>query len=166
MALGTLDNSSKRKIYISISHGKIVHYLNTNGIEYYKNVTGNVIDVYKKKRVFNGQEFDFWYIDIKDGEEIYSISLPYESGTFKSIILSLASFEGLTSKTRVTIEPYEKNQFTKVMVYADGQKLDWITKEIPPLKTEVYKGKTITDDSERMEFITNFANLVKERVTR
>lgn len=162
--LGQLDNETKKKIYLSISHGKIVHYLQDGGIEYYKNVSGQVKDVYKKKRVFNGQSLDFWYIDIQDGEDLYSISLPFTSGTFKSIILSLASYEELTDKTPVVIEPYERNGYSKVCIYADGIKLDWITKDLPPLQYDTYRGKQIIDDTERMNFISDVAEKVKNLV--
>lgn len=164
MALGQIENDTRKKIYLSVSHGKIVHYIQSGGIEYFKNVSGQVKDVYLKNRVFNGQLLPFWYIDIMDGEDIYSISLPFASGTFKSIILSLASFKKLTDKTLVVVEPYELNGYTKVCVYADGKKLDWIKKTLPPLKRDIFKGKEIIDDTDRMNYISDIANQVKNRV--
>lgn len=166
MALGNLDQDTKKKIYLSISHGKVVHYLNSGGVEYFKNVLGNLVDVYKKERVFNGNKVPFWYLDIKDGRELYSLSLPYVSGTFKSIILSLASSQTLSRSSEIVIEPYERNGYTKVVVYADGVKLDWITKELPPLKEMVVGGKTYTDDTERMAFIENLATQVKGKISQ
>jgi len=166
MALTNLDQDTKRKIYLSISHGKVVHYLNGGGVEYFKNVLGSITDVYKKERVFNGNRVPFWYLDIKDGTDLYSLSLPYVSGTFKSIILSLASSQTLSRSSEVVIEPYERNGYTKVVVYADGEKLDWITKELPPLKETKVGGKTYTDDTERMAFIEEIASKVKEKLSR
>lgn len=162
--LGQLEQDTKRKIYLSISKGKIVHYLQNGGIEYFKNVEGTLQDIYTKERSFNGQKVPFWYIDIKDGTELYSISLPYISGTFKTIILALASDEELTKDKPVVIEPYEKNGYTKVVVYSDGVKLDWITKELPPLKEIEVAGRKYTDDSERMAFIENLAAKVAGRI--
>ena len=164
MALGQLDQDTKRKLYLSISHGKVVHYLPNGGVEYFKNVEGKLKDITLKERSFNGQKVPFWYLDIKDGTELYSLSLPYISGTFKSIILALASDESLTAETPRVIEPYEKNGYTKVVVYADGVKLDWVTKELPPLKEVVVAGKTYTDDEERMNFIKGVARKVKDRI--
>ena len=164
MALGQLDQDTKRRIYLSISHGKVVHYLQNGGVEYFKNVEGTLADISLKERTFNGQKVPFWYLDIKDGAEIYSLSLPFISGTFKSIILALASDESLTAETPRVIEPYEKNGYTKVVVYADGVKLDWVTKELPPLKEVVVAGKTYTDDEERMNFIKGVARKVKDRI--
>lgn len=164
MALGQIENDTKKKIYLSVSRGKIVHYLPNGGIEYFKNVSGQVKDVYQKNRVFNGQTLPFWYIDVMDGEDLYSISLPFASGTFKSIILSLASYKKLKDTTPVIIEPYERNGYTKVCVFADGNKLDWITKDLPPLHTEIFRGKEFVDDTERMNFISDIAKQVKNRV--
>lgn len=162
--LGQLEQDTKRKIYLSISKGKIVHYLPNGGIEYFKNVEGTLQDIYTKERSFNGQKVPFWYIDLKDGAELYSISLPYISGTFKTIILALASDKNLTNETPVVIEPYERNGFTKVVVYSDGVKLDWVTKELPPLKEIEVAGKKYTDDRERMAFIESLAEEVAGRI--
>ena len=165
MALGTIDQDTKRKIYLSISHGKVVHYLSGGRAENFKNVEGKLQDITIKERSFNGVKTNFWYIDIKDGGELYSISLPYVSGTFKSIILALASYQSLSKETTILIEPYEKGNYTKVAVYADEKKLDWVVKELPPLKeVVVVGGKTFSDDTERMEFIKRIASQVKERI--
>ena len=164
MALGTIDQDTKRKIYLSISHGKVVHYLSGGRAENFKNVEGKLQDITIKERSFNGVKTPFWYLDIKDGGELYSISLPYVSGTFKSIILALASYQSLSKETTILIEPYEKGNYTKVAVYADEKKLDWVVKELPPLKEVVVGGKTFSDDTERMEFIKRLASQVKERI--
>ncbi len=164
MALGTIDQDTKRKIYLSISHGKVVHYLSGGRAENFKNVEGKLQDITIKERSFNGVKTPFWYLDIKDGGELYSISLPYVSGTFKSIILALASYQSLSKETTILIEPYEKGNYTKVAVYADEKKLDWVVKELPPLKEVVVGGKTFSDDTERMEFIKRIASQVKERI--
>ena len=164
MALGTIDQDTKRKVYLSISHGKVVHYLQGGGVENFKNVGGKLQDITIKERTFNGKPTNFWYIDIRDGADYYSLSLPYISGTFKSIILSLASYESLNKETTILIEPYEKGNYTKVVVYADGNKLDWVVKELPPLKEVVVGGRSFSDDTDRMNFIKEIASKVKERV--
>lgn len=166
MALGTIDTDTRRKVFLSISHGKVVHYLTGGGQEFFKNIEGKLQDITIKERSFNGKNTPFWYLDIKDGRETYSLSLPYASGTFKSIILSLASYSSLNKDTRVLIEPYERNGYTKVVVYAEGEKLDWVVKELPPLKQVTVGSNTYTDDTERMNFIRNTASQVRERIGR
>lgn len=164
MALGTIDQDTKRKVYLSISHGKVVHYLSGGNAEYFKNIAGKLQDITIKERTFNGKRTPFWYLDIKDGKELYSLSLPYVSGTFKSIILSLASYQSLNKETTILIEPYEKKGFTKVVVYADEAKLDWVVKELPPLKEVTVGGKKYSDDTDRMEFILRLASQVREKI--
>ena len=164
MALGTIDQDTKRKIYLSISHGKVVHYLPGGGVENFKNVEGRLQDISIKERTFNGKKTPFWYLDIKDGGELYSLSLPYVSGTFKSIILSIASYQSLSKETTILIEPYEKENYTKVVCYADGNKLDWVVKELPPLQEVTIGGKSYSDDTERMNFIRGVASQVRERI--
>lgn len=164
MALGTIDTDTRRKVFLSISHGKVVHYLRGGEQEFFKNIEGTLQDITIKERSFNGKNTPFWYMDIKDGRETYSLSLPYASGTFKSIILSLASYSSLSKETRVLIEPYERNGYTKVVVYAEGEKLDWVVKELPPLKQVTVGSNTYTDDTERMNFIRNTASQVRERI--
>ena len=164
MALGQIDQDTKRKVYLSISHGKVVHYLSGGEVEKFKNVEGKLQDITIKERTFNGKRTPFWYLDIKDGGELYSLSLPYISGTFKSIILALASHKSLNKETNILIEPYEKGNYTKVVVYADGIKLDWIVKELPPLKEVVIGGSKYSDDTERMTFIRRLASEVKQKL--
>lgn len=164
MALGIIDKDTKRKVYLSISHGKVVHYLSGGSVESFKNVGGQLQDISIKERTFNGKSTPFWYLDIRDGGELYSLSLPYVSGTFKSIILSLASYQSLSKETKILIEPYEKGNYTKVVVYADENKLDWVVKELPPLKEVTIGGKTYSDDTERMDFIKGLASKVRERI--
>ena len=50
MALGTIDTDSRRKIFLSISHGKVVHYLTGGEQEYFKNVEGTLSDITIKER--------------------------------------------------------------------------------------------------------------------
>ena len=76
----------------------------------------------------------------------------------------MASDNNITKEKPVVIEPYEKNGFTKVVVYSEGVKLDWVTKELPPLKEIEVAGKKYTDDRERMAFIENLAEKVADRI--
>ena len=164
MALGHLDTDSRRKIFLSISHGKVVHYLSGGEKEQFKNVEGTLQDITLKERSFNGKTEPFWYIDLRDGKDLYSISLSYASGTYKSIILALASYKTLSKDTQIIIEPYEKDNYTKVVVYADGEKLDWVVKTLPPLKEINVGGRTYSDDTDRMNYIRDLTSQVRERV--
>lgn len=161
MALG---QTRERKIYLSIAQGKVTQGTGNNK-KYYDYIDGFIDAIYTKHSKFGGDDVVRWYIDIRDGEELYSLCLPYSSGVFKSIILSLASFEELNSYTPVRIEPYEgRNGYTKVVVYADGVKLDWVDKQLPPQETITIGGKQVKDDSKQMELISSLVQIIKGRL--
>lgn len=89
----------------------------------------------------------------------------HSSGVFKSIILALASDEALSSSTPVRIEPYEgRNGYTKVVVYSEGVKLDWVTKQLPEQEVVLVGGKQVRDDSKQMELITSLCATIIERI--
>lgn len=164
MALGT-NTQTERKVYLSISHGKVTQGTGADK-QTYSYVDGTIKTIYSKVSTFGNEVVNRWYIDLRDGEQLYSICLPYTSGVFKSIVLSLASCETLSPSTSVRIKPYEgKNGYTKVVVYADGAKLDWITKELPEQEVVQVGTRTIKDDSKQMEYICSLVSKVVERIT-
>lgn len=165
MGLGRIDNQELvKKTYISLSRGKVLK-ATREAKEYFNYVEGRLDDIYSKQRNFNGSPSTFWYIDIRDGGELFSLSIPYDSGTFMSIILQLASVEELSKDTMIRIEPYlGENGFTKIKVFADGEKLDWITKELPPIENVMIGAKPVKDNTKRMAYIEYLASMVKERL--
>lgn len=164
MALG--QQQQERKTYLSISHGKVVQGTGESR-QLFSYVDGSIEAIYTKRSNFGGEVVVRWYIDLRDGADLYSLCLPYSSGVFKSIILSLAAYTELTASTPVRIEPYEgRNGFTKVVVYADGVKLDWITKQLPPQDIVTIGGKQIKDDTKQMEFISSLVQTIQGRVQK
>ena len=161
MALGKAEQT--RKYYLSISEGKIVHSQDGRK-EYYSFVEGQLERVYKMERTFNGETVPYWYIDIRgEKREVYSISLPYKSGVFKSIILALAN-EPAVALATVKVEPYKKGDYTKVIVYSNGTRLDRITKELPEVKEVRVGGQIVKDDSERMTYIESLVADINARL--
>lgn len=162
MALG-LDNN-KRKTYLSINHGKVIKGSGTSKEEY-SYIEGFIEAIYTKRSTFGNEVVVRWFIDIRDGGELYSLCLPYSSGVFKSIILALASDEALTSSTPVRIAPYEgKNGYTKVVVYSDGVKLDWVVKQLPPQQAINIGQNQVKDDSKQMKLICSYVCMIKLRL--
>lgn len=158
-------NKQERRTFLSISHGKVTQGTGASK-QLYSSVDGTLKAIYSKTSTFGNEVVNRWYIDLRDGEQLYSICLPYNSGVFKSIVLCLASYEALSTSTPIRIEPYEgKNGYTKVVVYADGVKLDWVTKDLPPQETISVGSRTIRDDSKQMEFISSLASQIVERIT-
>lgn len=162
MALGKVTEQDK-KYYLTISDGKVVHHKGGRKF-YYAFVEGKLESIYLKERTFNGENVLYWYIDIRADRELYSISLPYKSGSFKSIILALASVPSLDGEVR--IEPYTKNGYTKVSVSLNGERLDWVTKELPPVDTIQIAGQPVKDDTRRMEYISSLVDKVQQRIVK
>jgi hypothetical protein len=164
MALGSIqERETQRKIYLNINHGQIEHP-SEDGKQTFRYVEGEVKRITQKNRTFRGESVVYWYIDIADGDDLYSLGFSYTSGTFKSIILCLANFKELTATTPVKIEPYEKGGYTKVVVWADGIKQDWITRQLPQVKTVNVGGREVKDETERMNYITELATMINARV--
>lgn len=142
----------ERKTFLNIKEGAIVKRTD-DGEQRYSYVEGAVEDIYTRKRTFRNEEVVYWYIDLRDETgELYSLGFSFRSNVFKSVVMSLAT---ATNLDKVRIEPYTKNGYDKVVVYADGKKLDWIKKPLPPLDEVTVGGRTVKDDSKRMCFITD-----------
>ena len=164
MALGQHQQESKK--YLSINHGKVVQGTG-EGKQLFSYVDGTIQAIYTKRSTFGSEVVTRWYIDLRDGAELYSLCLPYSSGVFKSIILSLAAYRELTASTPVRIEPYEgRNGYTNVVVYADGVKLDWITKQLPSQEIVTIGGKQVKDDSKQMEYISSLCATITDRIKK
>jgi hypothetical protein len=157
--LGTKENKRGKIVFLNVKDGKI---LRRDGlvIEEFDFVEGTLEKIYTKEREFNGERVLYWYVPLRDDNgDLYLLGLPYSSGVFKSIVLSLANDNDLTALSTIRIETYLKDGRTKVSVSDQGRKLNWITSELPPVKETQVGGRIIKDDSERMSFI---AGLVKK----
>lgn len=163
MGLGRIQQPKK---WLSIHHGKVE--LSENGVkEYFSYVEGKLLSIYAAVRNYGGENVTKWIIDLQDESgDLYSISFPYQSGTLKSIVLALASDVFLKSTTLVRIEPFQKGNFTNVVVWSDGVKLDWVTKELPPVEGININGRVYKDESKRMEYITNLIQSINRRASR
>lgn len=144
----------RNKIYLNVKNGQIVRRTE-RGEQYFSYVDGKLENIYTKERTFRGESLLYWYIDLRDEEksELYALGFPYTNNVFKSIALQLPT---ALSYDNVRIEPYSRNGYDKVQVYAEGVKLDWITKELPPLKEINVGGRIVKDDTDRMNLIRGY----------
>ena len=160
MALGRVEQR-ERIYYLSITNGKIVH-TDKGKRNIYAFVEGKLEGINLTERTFNGEKVPYWFINLRGEKgELFVISLPYKSGTFKSIVLALAS-EPTLGKV-VKVEPYERNGFTKVVVSLNDKRLDWVTKELPPVEEIHIAGQPVKDDTKRMEYITQLVEAVNNQ---
>lgn len=165
--LGERVSTERRKTYLNIKDGAIVKRTPEGAEEKFSYVEGRLEGISQKERTFRGEIVVYWYIDLRDTEtgELYSLGSSYSSNTFKSIILQLASEEGLESVkngSTIRIEPYTKNGYDKVQVWGEGVKLDWVTKQLPPIEETTIGGRRIKDDTKRMALIVSLAKEVRD----
>lgn len=165
MGLGIQQREQHSRKWLSIHHGQVE--LSENGKKsLYSYVEGRLRSIYTKERTYNGESVLKWFIDLQDeNEELYTVSFPYNSGTFKSIVLALASAEQLSASTIVRIEPYQNGNYANVVVRADGVKLDWITKQLPPLEEVTINGQRVKDESKRMAYICQEVEVISQRLS-
>lgn len=159
MSLGTKQN----RTFLNIREGRIIKRGRDGQEQTYDYVEGYLGGIYKREREFKGERLEYWYFDLQDpnGGEIYSLSVHYSSGVAKSIINALASADELGL---VRLEVYQSGDYTKSVVYNNGQKMAWKYTELPPVKEIQIGGRMVKDDSRRMEFIEKIAGEVVSRI--
>lgn len=161
--LGTTENKRGKLYFLNVKDGKI---LRKSGplVDEFDFVEGTLEKIFQKERNFNGETLVYWYINLRDENgDLYSLGLPYSSGVFKSIILALASSQTI-GLSPIKIETYLKDGHSKVIVSEGGKKLDWITKELPPVTETRIGGKVVKDDTARMEYICSLVEDIKTRI--
>lgn len=166
--LGKTQNQTRTKrnlIFLNVNKGKIEHLEPGGGKNYFDYVEGIFSRIVQKERNFHGETVLYWYVNFDEpgSENTYSVAFPYGSNVFKSVILALASASSDALSLPIRLEPWLKGEFTNVTLYAGETRLDWITKDLPEVKTMRVGGKVIKDDSERMQFITNYVNMINDR---
>ena len=158
-------DTDRRKIYLNIKDGAIIKRT-AQGEERYSYVEGRLERISQKERNFRGSEVVvYWYVDLRDTEsgDLYSLGFSFASNVFKSIVLQLASDEGLEAVkngSTLRIEPYSRNGYDKVQVWGGGVKLDWVVRELPAIEETIVAGRKVRDDSKRMELISSLAEKI------
>lgn len=162
MGLGI--EKKEKKVFLNLNNGKVERTSNGRK-EQFSYIEGNLLKIYDYERTFNGQKSKYWYIDMIDEEGVvYAIGFGYESGLFKTIVLSLASDDTITKDSVIRLEPYIKGGYTKAVVWNEGVKLDWVVREMPPLKEIKIGNRIIKDNTERMNFICKCVDDINGRI--
>lgn len=167
--LGEVDRVTKWRTYLNIRDGLIVRRTPEGITKNYSSVEGVVEDIFLKEREFRGEAVMYWYLDIRNPEdgELYCLGFPYGSNLLKSIVLCLASDRGLeaiVNGTPVKIEPYFSNGYSKAKLSVGETRLDWVTKNLPPVTETYFGGRKIKDDRERMKYIASLAKNIKNAI--
>lgn len=168
MGIGNNRTTDQKKIYLSIKEGKVRMSQDNGTPKLYDYIEGRITAIYQRVNTFSGKDVTRWVIELTDDDEglIYAIVFGYNSGVFKSIILSLWSDEQLTTSTPIRIEAYRKNNLDKVVVYSDGIKLEWgeCAKEMPRAEEILFNGQIVKDTYKQMSYISDKVKQLRTRL--
>jgi hypothetical protein len=159
-------NVTGNTTFLNIKEGAIVRRT-AKGEERYSSLLARVTDIVLVNRTFNKEQVEYWYINLEDEEgSSYSLGFAYANNLFKSIILQLASEQGIEAtrtQTPIKFSPYNRNFYDKVQLYVGENKLAWVipVTELPEVKEIEVAGKRIKDDSARMELIKSYVEKIK-----
>ncbi len=162
------NTTFQKRTFLNLKEGKVVKKNEEGTLEEFSFIEGTLEGIELKDRTFRGEVVKYWYINLLDEKGIfYSLGFYYNSNSFKSIILSLASERGLKAivlDSPIRIEPYFHNGYDKVKVYVGDDRLEWRTKELPPLEEVVVNGSTMKDSSKRMKFISSLVDMIDQAI--
>ena len=89
--------------------------------------------------------------------------MPYSSGVAKAILNSLASVEELG---KVRIETYQSGEFTKSIIYNNGDRLSWKYSTHPPIEEVKVGERIVKDDSKRMALFNEIAQNIVNSINK
>lgn len=151
-----------KKTYLNIKDGKIVKKTSF-GEQSYDYVEGYLRAVSTVIREINRERLKFWQFELMDEKgETYILSLNYSSGVAKSILNAIANID--EEIKLIKIKPYPKDGFTKVVVYHNGNKLDWKYNALPEVEIVKIGDKEVKDDSKRMAFFEKIAEEIRAKL--
>lgn len=154
MSLGIIQ----KPIYLNIKQGKIYQ-----GEVPYDYVQGRLKSIEMRDRDFRGEVVKYCYINLDSPTgELYSIALPYYSGVAVGVLNSLGSLSDVTQE--IKIQPYLYGEYTRTAIYSQGEKLNWVYKELPPVEQVTVGDKTVKDSSKRMSLIEGIVNEINQRL--
>lgn len=164
MALPGLSVNEKR-YFLGIKGGKITYRPGRDAEpETYDIFQGELKSIIKREASINGAPTLFYDITFMNSGLTYVLSVPMAGSVARSIILSLASVPNFHGKV-IRISPYLKDgKYTNVSVYSNGERVKWVIEKLPDVKTIVIGGKTYSDDSERIQCVENYVNVINDRL--
>lgn len=163
MPLGT--DRQKRRLFLNFKDGALVHKEKDGTVHLYDYAEGYLRSITTPTRTYGPETVKVWNFELEDPEtgDIYVLSTSYPSGIAKSLLLSLASPERLGL---VRVSTYLKNDYPRVNVSSDGERLEWKYKaeDFPPIEVMTVGGKEVRLDDERMKFFERVAEEVRAKL--
>lgn len=179
MALG----SNKPRTYLSVADGKItqnvpegtpgaISRINANNKTVFElkhdYVSGIVTGIRIKENDFNGKKMKSWVLDLIDGDDSYSLEMPYDSSWAMTMFNAFANPE-IDFTRPLKFNPWQKEEGGKkkrCLYVNQGENRDsiqWMfTKDepngLPPLVETMLKGEKVWDNYDRMQFVEKLVN--------
>ena len=161
MALGQIEKA----IYVSVKDGRLVTKDQSGKEQTHDYLEGRLVNISSKVKDFGGESVTQYLFEFKDDAgERFILSTGEKSGIARALLNSLASIEGEVGTIRVV--PYLKDGYTKILLYHNGERLNWKHNELPPLEEKQVAGATIKDDTKRIVFFRSIAEELRGRVTQ
>lgn len=127
---------------------------------FYDSFTGVLFDI----KVRDSEYGKTWNIIFKDGEEFYTIQLPY-SGAMSSAFLKMLPNIDVSRPIQLSPQQKEVDGKTKssLFINQNGTHIKHaytrdVPNGLPPLKKITVKGKETWDDSDQLEFLFDMVN--------
>ena len=152
MGLGKTEKAT----YVSIKKGRLFTKDRSGEEQAHDYLEGRLVDIKRTEKDFGGElvtQYQFAFQD-EEGEK-YILSTGEKGGVARALINSLASMHGKAANLRVV--PYTKGGFTKILLYQNGERLDWKYKEIPAVEEKLVDGLKVKDETKRLDFFRQIA---------
>ena len=160
---------SERSVFLNIKNSKILYKPSKEEEVYYNFVAGKLTKIVERSQEINGKTIVFYDFLIENSGVKYKLSTIKDSNNFRSIINSLLSVENLAI-AEIKISPYEnKNGFTNISVYANGQKTDWCvpSDQLPKIEeVRLKNGNVVRDSGELVATFERFVDELNARLNR
>ena len=122
-------------IYLNVVNGEIQRWMGKgNPVKTYNKVGGQIKKLTTENRSFDGKETKYFFIQMVDGDERYSVQIPMYGGAGPDVLrcLAYAIKNGLdiVNGDVVTIQAYSRvkdgKTYTNANVYYGSNKLEWL----------------------------------------
>lgn len=165
MALG--DNTGGA-IYLSIKQGRLVYKDKKTGEK--KDVgfvSGFITGVRFDEKEWEGQKWEECALSMVDGDDKYVVQMKTDSGYFRAFCNALKSGDP-TKKVKLSptfSEEGSKKSSGMFVNQGSDKALPWYStkndpKDVPALKAVTFKGKTVYDGSEQIEYWKKWLNSI------
>lgn len=163
-----MNRTANSRVFLGIAYGKITRKVQgQENADTYTDIEGHLREVNVRNAEIKGVSTPFIDFIIEDGEDTYDLSVQFNSGVARSIILSLSSVQDFVGNV-VRISPYlsKDGEHTNVAVFVNRQKVSWVVEpsKIPALEYVQVGSQKVADDTKRSKFFSDLLAVIQQRL--